>query len=718
VSRIDTRKGDRHRQGYYAEYEKRRPSRTGYIAPSRIQARELGLHRMTHQTIVAIDGEGQTRKGKHLYTYMAAVDEHGEVLHTKENPEGLTTKQCLEFFLTLAASGVKRAFGYSLGYDYSMMLRDIPDAKLYALFHEEARTYTDDAGKKRVRGVFWAGYKLNLLNRRLTICRSTYDPITRKTKRMGPTITVWDVFRFYACRFTQALLDWKVADEKTLEFMTKMKAERSNFDRLDSAEVKRYCQQECMYLAQLVRKLIQATESEVVDVRLRDFYGAGSLAGALLRKIKVTEYVSAPPPEMNRAIAQAFFGGRFEITHVGPIQGAVHNYDISSAYPYQCTALPCLLHGQWELAHGRNLRRHIEHSRLALVRYRLPRDRAWSLALGGKSGRIHILRKLTSKTPAFGPFPFRLPTGDILFPLASEGGYVWKDEYLAAERNFPNVKAAHAWVYNTDCDCRPFKDIPLLYAERLRIGKEGPGIVLKLMLNSIYGKLAQHKGSARYQSYVYAGNITSGTRAMLLNAMGRARNRWSVLMLATDGIFTRERLDLPKPDDTGTEGTGKPLGGWEHKEAPNGIFLVRPGIFFPLDMSVDADKLKARGIQRKVLHENRQAIMAHYEAGKIHEPLALTRPIFVGLKSALTKSKAGVARSDRACSWDQAARMNISMHPMPKRERVEGQQLLPWPWIPGESSPYNPAVIGPESASIKAEQALQEDQPDIPLENI
>ncbi len=705
MTRVDTRKGDRHKP------RKGDRHRKGYRQPNRPTVSETVL--------VGFDGEGQTKNGKHYYTYIAAVDENGEVLNTAENPEGLTTKQCFEFFLALANAGVKRLFGFSLGYDYSMILRDLPPKKQWDLLHEESRTFTDDSGKKRLRDVYWAGYKLSYLNRKLTVCRATYNPLTRKCTKTSPTLTVWDTFRFHACRFTQALKEWKVAGEKELEFMARMKNERSNFDSMSQAEVKRYCQQECMYMARLARKLITSAES--VDLRLKDFYGAGSLSGAFLRRIKINDYIAPPPPEMRIAIAQAFFGGRFEISHVGPIQGTVHNYDISSAYPYQCVRLPCLVHGKWVLSRHRNLQRAIERSRLALVRYRLP----WTgnfgqLARGGKSGQTAVLSKLTSKTPAFGPFPFRLSTGDIVFPLASKGGWVWKDEFLAAQRHFPNVEAESAWTYNTECDCQPFKELAELYNERVRVGKdEGPGLTIKLGINGVAGKLMQHKGSARYQSYVYAGNITSGTRAMLLDAIGGARNWWNVLMLATDGVFTRERLDLPTPDDTGTEGTGKPLGGWEHKEVPNGIFLVRPGIFFPPDMTVDPQKLKARGIQRKVLGENRRAIIDHYEAGRLEEPLPLTRPIFVGLKSALTKQKDGtVNRSERACTWDQAAQMNISMNPRPKRERAEGQMLMPWPWIPAESAPYNPAVIGPEGASIKAETARQEDQPDMPLENV
>ena len=183
-------------------------------------------------------------------------------------------------------------------------------------------------------------------------------------------------------------------------------------------------------------------------------------------------------------------------------------------------------------------------------------------------------------------------------------------------------------------------------------------------------------------------------------------------MLATDGVFTRERLDMPKPRDTGTGDTSKPLGGWEHKETPDGVFLVRPGIFFPLDLTKnELANLKARGVQRAVLSENRQRVLDYWHKADFSQPLELKRGLFIGLKAGLSKSKEGIHRSPDACQWVTRP-IALSLAPTPKRERIEGQRLVPWPWIPAESTPYNPALIGREGAQIKAEEALMQDQPD------
>src|SRR5208337_476979 len=82
------------------------------------------------------------------------------------------------------------------------------------------------------------------------------------------------------------------------------------------------------------------------------------------------------------------------------------------------------------------------------------------------------------------PFPFRESDGSICFPQQCGGGWVWKDEYLAGERfcaKYPGaVQFRSAWIYECQCNCQPFANIPHYYRERCRIGKEGAGIVFKL----------------------------------------------------------------------------------------------------------------------------------------------------------------------------------------------------------------------------------------------
>src|SRR6201999_1030385 len=98
------------------------------------------------------------------------------------------------------------------------------------------------------------------------------------------------------------------------------------------------------------------------------------------------------------------------------------------------------------------------------------------------------------------------------------------------------VTADRAWLYRTKCNCRPFAKFEHFYRLRKEWGKEGRGLALKLGINSGYGKLAQSRGSATYNNWIWAGNITSQTRAMLLQALTLVADPSDIVMFATDGL--------------------------------------------------------------------------------------------------------------------------------------------------------------------------------------
>lgn len=684
-----------------AHRQRERPGRRDYHRPGRSRSYRPAVPAAL-QECWGVDGEGQGEK-PHRYTFLAARNEGGTEFECVRNPAGLSTRECLDFLLSLREEhGARRVFGFALGYDFTKILVDLPDQKLYELCRPQLRK--DEEG--RHRSVFWGGYRLNYLRGRLAIQRVEWDPIIRRSAKKGPSIVVWDVFRFFACKFTTALIDWRIGDKAKLEFIARMKDKRADFDTIDPKKVEEYCGEECLHLAQLVRQVIDAHES--IGLRLRNFYGAGSSAAALLTKLGVKQKIVPPPEAMRIPLACGFFGGRFEVSRIGPISGPVYNYDISSAYPYQTCFLPCLTCGRWELVTAKaDLRGRIERARLALVQVK-PRQ---------------------TKLDAWGPFPWRDAQGMIRFPLSSGGVYVWKDEALAGERLFPNVELRSAWVYDTDCDCRPFAEIPKLYLERLRIGKEGPGIILKLAMNSVYGKLAQSVGSATFNSWVYAGTITSGCRAQLLECFSRVSDRWDILMFATDGIWSRIRLDMPKAKDTGTDidvieqGSGKvvrkPLGGWEEKILDRGAFLLRPGIYFPLEPTPDDIKeVKARGISKSVLLEAADDIVRHWNEVGWTKPYVIGKEYrrFVGMKSGVHAGPGG--KPVRSADYGEWVKYPIeaSFNPLPKRVSINKTdfRLLPWLEVEGQSNPYSKAKSdnSPEAVAIKTVEMYAAEQPD------
>lgn len=561
---------------------------------------------MRDKYIVGLDGEGVGRH-PHRYTLLAWADESGRrCAHIADWERGLSTLACLSFLTALPLAA--RPYGYYLGYDWTMILRDLPNRALYRLLRPELRaTPGEGSGFSDLR---WRHFRLHYLGGMMRI-RNTCT---------GRSVTVWDVGRFFQAPFVQALEKWSIA--APVERVAEMKARRSRFTARDRAQIQEYCFAECRALAALVSELNTAHVS--AGLPLTRWHGPGSTASVALKQMGIADKRGVQPPEVQRAADCAFFGGRFEHAAIGSFEGPIYGYDLISAYPAACVELPCLEHGVWRRM---NRLPHVASRARALVRFRLGP---------------------TTQEACWGPLPIRLADGTIVFPRSGATGWCWDREFRAASALAPNVEPLEAWVLTSRCKCTPFARVREWFEERKRIGKDGRGIVLKLAINSIYGKLAQSVGDPPFASRVWAGMITSDTRARLLEAI--ACDPSAVLCTATDGLYSLR----PLPLDVGTD-----LGQWEAKQADR-IVLVRPGIYWT------ESTVRARGVGRGALPpEQREAILTALEHGEPHVELPpVTR--FGGAKACVYRSGETYRRSERYGQWYEQP-VRISFDPRPKR---------------------------------------------------
>jgi len=660
-----------------------------------------------------IDGEGQGRED-HKYTLLAASDATGNERYYVENPYGLTTTECLEFLWALPEYA--KLFSFSFIYDLTKILEYLGDEQLYDLFRPEGR---QRIGKDAVKGphpVLWPPWRVNMQASKF------YFRKGERGKRRN--VVIWDIFKFFQTKFTNACTDWGVGTKEEIALMQYMKDHRHEFDKIPRKDVREYCFKETQFMAQLAEKLTDAHDD--AGIELKSYYGAGSSASGILKKLDIQQYMKQPPEELETILAIAFGGGRFELGYIGAFDGPIYTYDISSAYPYNITFLPCLVHGRWSKTKNRT---RIERATAAVVHYDL------------------VLN--TKQKHHWAPFPYRTKNGSICYPMGCEG-WVWRDEFFAGEKLFDGVKLIEAWVYETECDCKPFEEIPKFYIERCRIGKEGAGIALKLAINACAGKIMQSIGNAPYNNWVWAGLITSGCRAQVLEAATLHRDLSNLLMIATDGIASRERLELPRPKDTGTFGvwecekhkktcyecedrTYKPLGGWEAKTLKRGIFLARPGVYFPLNPSkTDIKTVRARGVGRGVVLEHWQQIYDAYMKwdGTGEWPVVQVSNVsrFCGAKTSISRrmreDKKGFAyhRADgnhladepeiRYGQWIDR-KVLMSFDPEPKRKGRDSDGSLILHNYRGQMSrPYKKAIVSPEARMLMEMEAMNREQPD------
>ena len=369
-----------------------------------------------------IDGEGKGRM-PHLYNMLIATDENGIYL-SQENDDGLSTYESLSFLVRLTAY-TPVVFAYSFMYDLTKILEDLPNKDIYHLFRPELRAY--EGGFEHV---FWNDFELNWIAGQFTV---------QKSKQR---LVVWDVFKFFQSSFVKTLDRWEIGDTDVREHIKKMKDKREGFEHESKDDVRAYCVLEGQQLALLTRKLTE--KHQEAGIPIKEYYGVGSTASVILKKLNIEEKRDHGPEAIWGAIMRAFFGGRFENGWIGDIEGPLYNFDISSAYPYQLFRLPCLEHGKWSVTRNIDVAR---RSTIALVWWHMGvnhHDYSW------------------------GPFPFRTKKGSIVFPVAGGNGFCWGEEFFAGQSIFPHVEFIMAYVYNTDCDCRPFQEIPLYYRERDR----------------------------------------------------------------------------------------------------------------------------------------------------------------------------------------------------------------------------------------------------------
>jgi DNA polymerase family B len=462
---------------------------------------------------VAIDGEGLHKSGDSRYVLLAA--QNSEPLFKRE---GLGTKECLDYLLSLnqgRRNGVRPIFvWFAFDYDVNMILGDLPlKGERGSIQQLRAENHT-----------WWNDYKITYIPRKIL-------KVKHEDRRFHST----DIFTFYQCSFEKALQDW---DIEVPEIITRGKAARQNFWNWSEEDITAYNDAELQLMSILAERLREAVRP--LSLPIRSWHGPGALAGSWLSKHKAKRYKGELPEEVHNAATRAYFGGRIDVQGYGIIE-PVYHYDIVSAYPSAIRYLPDLSNLAWKNAEGE----------------RPP-----------TSAGVYVSRvRWKTQETKWSPFPWRSHNGSIRYPSAGEGWY-WQSEIEACLDRFGPDSLEFLETWYTDGDIRyPFKDAveeAFEYRKELKAKGLSSHIAVKLILNSLYGKFAQTVGRAQYYSPVWAGLITSHTRAELMRQLSD-----SVVCVMTDSIWTKSPLSVD---------TSATLGTWE-EQAEGTLILAGAGLY-------------------------------------------------------------------------------------------------------------------------------------------
>ena len=222
---------------------------------------------------VGIDGEGGEWCGGHSFGCLTVGTD------TLINSDGtpLSSLQCLHFLTSRPKFA--RYVGFFLGYDWTMMLRDLT-------VKDQARILAgavDSEGRRRPVWVADGLYGVDYIPKK--ICKI----VRTKLHPDGPgSITVYDTSSYFQCAFTQALADWEVGTEEERLLIARTKEERQHFVLPVPPGVVEYNLLETRLLAALIQKMVDATAE--LGLHIRSYHGPATLATALFELHNVLQY--------------------------------------------------------------------------------------------------------------------------------------------------------------------------------------------------------------------------------------------------------------------------------------------------------------------------------------------------------------------------------------------------------------------------------------------
>jgi len=434
------------------------------------------------------------------------------------------------------------------------------------------------------------------------------------------TVRIFDVFGFFMC---SAVAAWEGVGIDVPQHIKDGKEKRAQFTvaDFDSGMVYDYWSVEIQLYAQLADELRKRVYN--AGLRITQWYGPGALASYKLRERGVKRHMSVSNEDIRMAARYAYAGGRFELYKIGRIIKPIYGLDLNSAYPHAISLLPSLVDGEW---------RHVEHPSTLepFGVYRID------------------LQRHTGFERAPGPVFHRDKAHNISYPWRTEGWY-WTPDAESAQRYGGVVVEGWEYVGSTE---RPFDWVSDVYATRRDWKRRGISaqLALKLLLNSIYGKMAQRVGwneTTRrlppFHQLEWAGWVTAHVRARLFRLMTHIK--WEDLVaVETDGLYT-----TASPESLGIEHSEE-LGAWgisEYDEMmylQSGLAWLRHG---------DEWEVKRRGLDKDTftLDDCRTYLSTlHARPDRTH-PWPVYKGLttrFVGLGQALA-SKTPVL--DRHCVW-------------------------------------------------------------------
>lgn len=571
---------------------------------------------------IAWDGEGLNLDGPEKPQSYVLFGCSAEDIEPLKSDSHIPTMRILDYMISVAQVH-RNAFhvGFAFGYDGNMILRSLPVEKLKEVHKTNTTTIRKKDGTR---------YYIHFIPKKwfsVTRFEASYDKQTNSSAKTH--LKIYDLFGFFAKKFTKA---YEELIGPVPQAVKEGKESRDDFYQLGIEYVERYWRIEIQMLRELAEELRNRLYN--VDLRITQWHGPGALASYVLRKHRIQDAKSVCPRPVRTAAKYGYAGGRFEIFRLGRTSGkTIYSLDINSAYPYGISQLPNLRSGTWS---------HVSGTSKKLAKFGIYRVRLLPT----------LQRPILGILP--GPLFHRDHVGNISYPWVLEGWY-WSPEVRNLRRLDPSTYTIlEGWEYTGwKTNHLPFSWVKEVYDERRRLKEVGDGsqLALKLLLNSLYGKMAQRVGwnedlklPPTWHQLEWAGWVTSLCRAMLWDLMSQIPFE-DLIAVETDGLYTT----MP-PQNLGISNS-KSLGKWEIQEYDE-IMYVQSGMAWL--RRGDKWSCKRRGLDTRTFSiESCISYLHSLTAQQVWAPFTGETTRFIGVGAALASS---TPMKDIHCVWHKSDR--------------------------------------------------------------
>lgn len=477
----------------------------------------------TKPHFIGIDTETYNENGNLICLCNSENDK--VLLRPSNDAEQFTINEYFNYLVSCHENLTNTAFMcWNLKFDASIILKSLPESVL---------TILDDEGEATHNGL-----KIKYIPKKC---------LTIANKTRHRTVRIYDAMQFYISSLDDASETY-ISSNKKYTGIYQDKKFPNHIEKSEMDLIVDYCKLDCKLTANLMNLWVEKFYDSF-KFYPKQYYSVGAIAVTYVKtQIDNMPVFKEAPFEVQEIAYASYFGGHFEIYSRGKHEKIFH-YDINSAYPDAMVHMPDFLNGTW-------------------IEIKSYKD---YLKYKDKVGfyKIHTI----VNEERVSPFLYRDAENLIRCPSGEFITHVTSMELDMALQYYDiEIKFIQGWCFiPANKQNKKFGElVESMYQTRLEQTDPLQKTVYKYLINSLYGKFAQSRPKPRgLFSPICCSYITGYCRAKLLEAI--KNNKDHVVMLATDGIFSKKPLDV---DTSGK----KVLGHWEAEYHPL-FYLVMAGIY-------------------------------------------------------------------------------------------------------------------------------------------